>query len=479
MDKTFLFYDFETSGLSVCLDQPVQVAAVRVDSKLQTISETEFKVRPRPDVVWSLQAMRITGLMPAAVADGESEYHGALRLHRLFNEPGTTSIGFNSFAFDDRVARFLFYRNLCDPYLHQYANGCGRADVLAMLPYFVLFADGVITVPKREDGNPTFALAPLAEANGIPASGAHDALADVRMTIGLFARMQSARPELVEWLLKRFQKKEDQRATELLPRTQVQKTNAVWGVMVNHRSHGSAYRIPVVQAGTGSFGSEKWLALDTDFERFLAGDTSARPRLFTRRPGEPPLVIPSEKARLGREVLALVTRNLERLKKVGFGPFEEESGNQPVDPHHVDLDARLYLGRFFDEFRGATADINRFHGELTTETKYAAALAIRENRFRELAIRIMYRNFHNHPSVARPAEEFNRQRREGKAGGLDYLGVGRRNLSELEGDLLAALSKSAPEDHGFLRQVAEEFGLHLPQTERSDLPVLDPDGLIG
>ena len=141
MEKSFLFYDFETSGLSVCHDQPIQVAAVRVNHQLNTISETEFKVRPRPDVVWSLPAMRITGLTPSAVADGESEYHAALRLHRLFTEPGTISIGFNSFGFDDRVARFLFYRNLCDPYLHQYANGCGRADVLAMLPYFVLFAE--------------------------------------------------------------------------------------------------------------------------------------------------------------------------------------------------------------------------------------------------------------------------------------------------------------------------------------------------
>lgn len=475
MDKTFLFYDFETSGLSVCHDQPIQVAAVRVDSNLQTISETEFKVRPRPDVVWSLPAMKITGLTPSAVADGESEYHAALRLHRMFTEPGTISIGFNSFGFDDRMARFLFYRNLCDPYLHQYANGCGRADVLAMLVYFVLFEEGVITVPIREDGNPTFALGPLAEVNGISASRAHDALADVHMTIGLFARMYAVRPDLVEWLLKRFQKKEDQKATDLLPRTQVQKTTTVWGVMVNHRSHGSGYRIPVVQAGVGSFGSEKWVALDTDFERFLAGDTASRPRLFTRRPGEPPLVIPAEKARLGKEVLTLANHNLEQLKKAGFGPFSEESENQPVDPNQVDLDARLYQGRFFDEFRGATPDINRFHGELTTETKYAAALAIRENRFRELAVRIMYRNFHDHPSVARPAEEFNRMRREGKAGGLDYLGGGKRNLSELEKDLLAAFSNSLPEERGFLVRVAEEFGLHLPQAETTDLPGLDPD----
>lgn len=471
MDKTFLFYDLETSGLSVCHDQPIQVAAVRVDSTLQIRSETEFKVRPRPDVVWSLGAMKITGLLPSMTAGGESEYHAALKLHRMFTEPGTTSIGFNSFSFDDRVARFLFYRNLCDPYQHQYANGCGRADVLAMVVYFVLFAEDVFEIPRRADSSPTFALSALAEANRIPSEGAHDALADVKMTIGIFARMVAARPAIVEWLLKRFQKAEDKKATNLLPAIPIQKDTARWGVMINHRAHAAGYRIPVVRMDVSDEGSETWLALDTDLGQYLRGDADARPRLYFRRPGEPPLVIPADRAKLGKESLGLVNKNLETLKQTGFGPFREDTPKPVIDPGQVDLDARLYQGRYFDEFRSAAPDINRFHAELTAETKYAAALAIREDRFRELAIRVMYRNYHDHPAVCRPAAEFNRLRREGKAGGLDFQGVHRRTLSELEAELLAALSVDAPENNEFFQQAAADFGLYL----ESPYPRLWPD----
>jgi exodeoxyribonuclease I len=39
-------------------------------------------------------------------------------------------VGYNSIRFDDEVTRFLFWRNLIDPYAREWQNQCGRWDLL-------------------------------------------------------------------------------------------------------------------------------------------------------------------------------------------------------------------------------------------------------------------------------------------------------------------------------------------------------------
>jgi exodeoxyribonuclease-1 len=37
-------------------------------------------------------------------------------------------VGYNTIRFDDEITRFMFWRNLIDPYAREWQNGCGRWD---------------------------------------------------------------------------------------------------------------------------------------------------------------------------------------------------------------------------------------------------------------------------------------------------------------------------------------------------------------
>ncbi|MCF8126094.1 MAG: exodeoxyribonuclease I, partial [Desulfotignum sp.] len=128
--KTYLFYDLETSGLNPAFDQVLTFAGIRTDTKLCEIDRTCLTIKLRKDIIPSPHAFVTHCLTPKFLEGGICEYEAARVLHQLFNTPGTISLGYNSLGFDDEFLRFLFYRNLLEPYSHQYANGCSRADIL-------------------------------------------------------------------------------------------------------------------------------------------------------------------------------------------------------------------------------------------------------------------------------------------------------------------------------------------------------------
>jgi len=67
--------------------------------------------------------------------------------------------------------------------------------------------------PQHVDGRPSFRLEELAAANGIGHESAHDALSDVRATIGLARLIHDRQPRLYDWL---FQLRNKHRASEQL-----------------------------------------------------------------------------------------------------------------------------------------------------------------------------------------------------------------------------------------------------------------------
>ena len=63
-NKTFLFYDIETTGLNYVFDQVLQFAAIRTDSALKELTRHEIKVKLRPDVICSPGAPGFANLSP-------------------------------------------------------------------------------------------------------------------------------------------------------------------------------------------------------------------------------------------------------------------------------------------------------------------------------------------------------------------------------------------------------------------------------
>src|SRR5689334_3451523 len=129
MQKTFLFYDIETTGLNKCFDQVLQFAAIRTDLNLHELERHEINVRLNPDVIPSPQALLTHRIPIHETQQGIPEITAIKKIHALFNQPGTISLGYNTLGFDDEFLRFSFYRNLLEPYTHQYANNCNRMDL--------------------------------------------------------------------------------------------------------------------------------------------------------------------------------------------------------------------------------------------------------------------------------------------------------------------------------------------------------------
>jgi hypothetical protein len=112
----------------------------------------------------------------------------------------TVDMGYNTIRFDDEVTRFLFWRNLIDPYAREWQNGCGRWDILDLVRATWALRPEGITWPQRPDGGgPSFKLEHLTAANGLSHESAHDALSDVRATLALARLIREKQPKLFDF----------------------------------------------------------------------------------------------------------------------------------------------------------------------------------------------------------------------------------------------------------------------------------------
>ncbi|MGR2661239.1 exodeoxyribonuclease I [Chromobacterium haemolyticum] len=202
-NHSFFWHDYETFGAVPRQDRPSQFAGIRTDADLNEIGEpVMLYARPAPDYLPSPVACLLTGITPQwCLQHGVAEYEFAGVIERELATPGTIGVGYNSIRFDDEVTRFLFWRNLMDPYAREWQNQCGRWDLLDLVrATFALRPDG-IQWPQHEDGRPSFKLEHLSAANGLAHEAAHDALSDVRATIALARLIKQHQPKLFDFYL--------------------------------------------------------------------------------------------------------------------------------------------------------------------------------------------------------------------------------------------------------------------------------------
>ncbi len=217
---TFLWHDYETFGIDPRRDRPAQFAAIRTDAELQPLGEPlMWYCQPGNDYVPDPASCLITGITPQlAFERGLPEREFAARIEAEMARPGTISVGYNTIRFDDEFTRFLFWRNLIEPYAREWQHQCGRWDLLDVVRMaFALRPEG-IEWPTHADGTPSFRLEDLARANGLAHEAAHDALSDVRATIALAQLLRARQPKLFDFALGLHKK--DRVAAELrLPAT--------------------------------------------------------------------------------------------------------------------------------------------------------------------------------------------------------------------------------------------------------------------
>jgi exodeoxyribonuclease-1 len=201
MTHTFLWHDYETFGVNTRRARPAQFAAIRTDADLNQIGEPiMLYCQPANDFLPEPQSCLITGITPQECLEkGLPEHQFAAQIEQALAWPGTVGVGYNTIRFDDEITRFMFWRNLIDPYAREWQFECGRWDLLDVVRTAYALRPEGIQWPTKPDGKPSFKLTDLTAANGLAHESAHDALSDVHATIALARLLKTAQPKLFEF----------------------------------------------------------------------------------------------------------------------------------------------------------------------------------------------------------------------------------------------------------------------------------------
>lgn len=217
MEKTFFFYDLETSGLNAREDRVMQFAGQRTNMDLEPIGEpVNILVKMSEDALPSPGAIMVTKITPQdTLRDGISEAEFVKYVTEEVFVPNTIAVGYNTVRFDDEFMRALLWRNFYDPYEWEWKDGRSRWDILDVVRLTRALRPEGIEWPFREDGVPTNRLELITKLNGVAHEHAHDALSDVYATIAVAKLIRDKQPELFDFLLKMRDKNEVKKLVNL------------------------------------------------------------------------------------------------------------------------------------------------------------------------------------------------------------------------------------------------------------------------
>ena len=204
MDKTFFFYDLETSGLLAREDRIMQFAGQRTDMELNPIGEpANILVKMTDDALPSPFAINVTKITPQdTLRDGLSEAEFCKNVAEEVFTPNTIVVGYNTVRFDDEFMRAIFWRNFYDPYEFEWKDGRSRWDILDVVRLTRALRPEGIEWPFTEDGRATNRLELITKLNGVSHEHAHDALSDVFATISVAKLIREKQLKLFEFLFK-------------------------------------------------------------------------------------------------------------------------------------------------------------------------------------------------------------------------------------------------------------------------------------
>mgnify|MGYP000022724446 FL=1 len=184
--KNYIAYDFETTGRDARFDQVLQAGFIIYDQNLKEVKKLNIRSRLNPDTVPSINALRVNKLnISSILSEKESYYEMTLNIHKLLSEfKNCYFVGFNSINFDEEFFRQILWEHFFFPYLTN-TNGNLRLDVFNFATMVHAFRNNSINVNKNESGKINFKLENLAKSNNFNFQNAHEAIADVEVTMKL------------------------------------------------------------------------------------------------------------------------------------------------------------------------------------------------------------------------------------------------------------------------------------------------------
>ena len=204
MIEKYVFYDFETTGISPEFDHPLQVAAIVTDERLNEIERFDMRCQAAPHILPSPNALRVTNIEPEQTINKNlpTPFEFAQTLWKFTKDWAPACwLGYNTIAFDEPMMRQMFYQNLQPEIFATQMNGNSRLDVMKIVFATHAEATDVLSWPVADNGHTSFKLDRLAPANGFAHENAHDALADVEATIFILKKIKDGAPELFKKLV--------------------------------------------------------------------------------------------------------------------------------------------------------------------------------------------------------------------------------------------------------------------------------------
>ena len=203
MEK-FVFYDYETTGISPEYDQPLQFAAIITDLDFNEIERVDIRCQLSPHILPAPMALHVTGVNPNQLLNNNlpTAFEFAQKIQEFTQKWAPAIwIGYNTIKFDENVMRQMFYQNLQPNIFATQFFDNSRLDVMKMV--FAVFAENpdILEWPINEKGKINFKLDQLAPTNGFKSHNAHDALGDVEATIFILNIIKTKAPELYEQLI--------------------------------------------------------------------------------------------------------------------------------------------------------------------------------------------------------------------------------------------------------------------------------------
>jgi len=390
-----VFYDFETSGLQTAFDQILQIGAIKTDEQLDELDAINIRCRLLPHIVPSPGALRTTRVRPAQLVDLAlpTHYETVKLVRNKFSEwSPATFIGFNSMSFDEELLRQSLFQTLHPAYLTN-TSGNSRADVMRAAIAIHVYAPNKIAVPLNADGKESFRLADLARANGCDVTNAHDALADVKMTISLARLMRERAPEIWQIMLERARKGDV-----------VGFVRSQTILSLTDRMYGRTHSYLVTPCGVNAENSSALAAFDisnkpdeyieSSVDELIEVLRVTRKKIIrTIRANAQPIVMPANLAPAATKALGIEKSELERRGKVVAEnkSFHERVG-EAMARQYDDNEPREHIEqRIYDGFPVAQDSVlmEKFHEADWTE-RPAILADIRDDRVREFGRRLIY-----------------------------------------------------------------------------------------
>ena len=365
MANSFYWYDLETSGLSPKWDRIVQFAGCRTDAELNLLDDEYITYVSLPDdVLPSPNATLVTGITPSILESQGIREIDALRvISKSMSEPGTCVVGYNILRFDDEFIRYSFYRNFLDPYSREWKNGNSRWDLLDLVRATGALRRDGINWPQDEEGLPVYKLEELTKHNQIEHGSAHDALSDVRATIGMAKLIYQNHPKIFEYYFALRDKKQVRQVLEpygiktclhisgIYPRARFGVAPVI--SLARHPTNDNAVIVADLAEDIDSLVS---MTSEEIKSRLYSKDFEDRLPLREIRINRCPFVVgfdvltPENIDRLEID-MKIVEDRAKKLRQPGVGQKIASAFEHPNREANTDVDAALYEGFLQDEDR--------------------------------------------------------------------------------------------------------------------------------